>query len=544
MTSRTSLLAFLCFFLFSTANAQFPFVADSTYGVNGIARPLTSTGAVWMHQMYASALQADGKLLVAGTGNTQSNLEVARLNTDGSLDTSFNHTGFAFYNANGSFPWAFTGIKVAPSGKIMVGYCSQNPGNTRYSLLCLMPSGAINTAFGVAGKAEIGPSLSGNELVLTSLEVQPDGKTILVGSGPDAAFGAHKYLIARVTATGVPDSTFGINGLAKCPYLLTENRHMQLLAVRLQADGKILCAGTIPSGAAGNPDTLVLVRYNANGTQDNTYGTTGIMKLQDRIQAGAIRINNANEAYVVGRHGAALSPDTLFIRKFSATGAVASSFGAGGMATVKSVMNIWNDHEQRTYTGRFELMANGKLLVAGTSDSSMTGAYRVSRLQADGTMDDTFATNGTITIPRGKRDYCSDIQLQVDGKVVLTGYYRTGEGVFDTARVLCMRFWDRQGTGPVAGVDAPQQECTVYVYPNPVTGRELNMHYEHKGASCEATYSLISSAGREVAAGHVYMMHGNGMAAIRIADGVPAGLYVLKVGVPGGIASYKVLISR
>lgn len=525
---RWSVLSVL-FFLYALpqANAQLHWALDSTYGQYGMATPVTHSNGVWLHHMFASALQSDGKLVLAGTGNYSNSIEVVKLKADGTLDNTFNTRGHAVFNANGSFPWQFVGLKIDATGRILVGYYSLNPGNARFSVLCIRPDGTLDPTFGSAGKAEIGPALTGTEVSLSSFDIQPDGRIVLAGGGPDA-LSTTKYVIARLTAAGAPDPSFGTSGIVKCPYFIGINRHMVINVIKVQTDGKIIAAGTIPPGAQGTPDSIVMIRYKTNGNLDSAYGNNGIVRLAGNFRPGAIRQDIAGNTFVMSTRGLVGVPDSLYIHKYTANGTLITSFGTGGILAIKERFNIRNEHEQYTYPGRFELLQDGKMIVCGTSDSSATSDYRVMRLLADGTPDTSFATNGVITVARNGRDICTDMVLQADGRIILTGYYRTGEGSFDTARVLAMRFSQmvKPGTNSVGAAPALLQAS---VYPNPVNHGMCTLNYVNPGSAGPAQFSLVSLTGQEMKTGSFYLDHGRGSWTVRLEDIMAPGLYFLRV---------------
>jgi len=509
------------------AIAQLPWALDSTYGQYGIAAPLTHSNGVWLHHMLAATIQNDGKIILAGTGNFSGNLEVIKLRTDGTPDPTFNTSGYALFNANGSYPWQFVGVKTDAGGRIMVAYYSLNPGNARFSVLCIRPNGTLDPSFGVNGKAEIGPSLAGTELGMSSMDIQADGKVVLAGSGTDALM-TSKYVLARLTTTGVPDPSFGTGGLVKCPYFIGVNRHMSINVIKVQPDGKILAAGDIPPGAQGYPDSVVMIRYKINGTLDSTYGNNGIVRLEGKFRSGSIRIDASGNAYVLGSSGIINPKDSLYIHKYTVNGSRVTSFGTNGLLTIKGQFNVRNEKEQYTYPGRFELLSDGKMIVGGTSDSSANSDFRVMRLLADGTPDITFAANGTLTVAKTGRDICTDLLLQSDGRILLTGYYRTGEGTFDTARVLAMRFRQtvKPGSNSVVGLSAG---LGLSLYPNPVRGGVLTLGYDNPGKAGQAHFSLINAIGQELKTGVFYIEPGKGSWTTRLDETWPSGLYYLQI---------------
>ncbi len=517
--------------------AQLPYRMDSSFGTYGMTMPETMldsglSSETRLHQIFDAVLQPDGKLLMAGTANSSYAIEVVRLNIDGTPDTSFNHRGFAIYQPNPGFSWKFHSIRVAPSGNIILGCTCSNPSNIRYSVLCVKPNGMLNTAFGTAGKTDVTIAHAGKQIYLNSMDLQPDGKIILAGGGTDG-FVTEKYVLARITTAGLIDSTYGVNGIVQCPYALTVASSVTANAIRIQPDGKAVFSGVYP-GTAPYTDTVIMVRYKLNGTFDSSYGVNGMTKVSSSIIPGQVRLDTAGYSYVIGRLYVYGGPDTFFIMKFSPTGAIVSSFGTAGTVTVNATIN-----NKYTYlstlvnVGHFDLLPNGCFVVAGPSDSTPLSAYRVCKLLPDGQNDTTFAPNGIITIPRGKKDYCTGVLAQPDGRIVLTGFNRVGS-VVDTAHALAMRLWDGTIITPpppplaVIGTQSGTQ-FSWSVYPNPLAGTQLNIAYNNAGTTSSLQYRLLNTQGRQVATGTTEIIKGTGTATIGIDKKIPAGQYLLQL---------------
>src|SRR5205085_8459332 len=115
---------------------------------------------------------------------------------------------------------------------------------------------------------------AGTGQVLTTLgralavQVQPDGKIVAAGNSGD------HFAVVRYNANGTLDTSFGSNG--EVITAISKNSADLVEAMVLQADGKILVAGETNPSKTSNWD-LALVRYNANGTLDASFGTGGKM---------------------------------------------------------------------------------------------------------------------------------------------------------------------------------------------------------------------------------------------------------------------------
>ena len=205
----------------------------------------------------AVAIQPDGKILVGGNFtqyNGTARNRIVRLNTDGSLDTTFG-IGTGFNNS----VWS---IVVQPDNKILVaGQFSGYSGSARSGVIRLTSTGSIDTTF-----ANISPV---NNTVY-QVALQSDGK-ILMGGIFSTVSGVTCGGIARLTTGGTIDNTFQLSGF-------TTGGGNGIYGVSIDPSGKIICGGSFNtySGASVGGD---IARLNTNGTYDSTFavgsGITG-----------------------------------------------------------------------------------------------------------------------------------------------------------------------------------------------------------------------------------------------------------------------------
>ena len=197
----------------------------------------------------AMVLQADGRILIGGSftevGGTARN-RAARLNADGTLDASFNPN-----IAGGPLP-EVNAIAIDDSGKIIFGggFTSAG-GQTRNRIARFNADGSLDAGFD--------PNASN---VVLALAVQSDGK-ILVGGGFTTIAGQTRNRLARLNADGSLDGGFNPN---------FDNR---VTAVAVQRDGKILVGGSFTTLQPPNSEEPVskarFTRLNADGTVDTNF---------------------------------------------------------------------------------------------------------------------------------------------------------------------------------------------------------------------------------------------------------------------------------
>jgi len=173
------------------------------------------------HHVSTSAVQADGKIIIGGdftTVNGTSRNRIARLNTDGSLDTSFN---------SGANNYVET-ITVQADGKIIIGgQFSAFNGTARNGIARLNADGTLDTSFN--------PGSGANSYVYTSA-VQADGKIIIGGYFTTFNGTAHNR-IARLNTDGSIDASFNPGSGANA----------SVITSAVQADGKIIIGGGFTS---------------------------------------------------------------------------------------------------------------------------------------------------------------------------------------------------------------------------------------------------------------------------------------------------------
>lgn len=110
--------------------------------------------------------------------------------------------------------------------------------------------------------------ISGFDDVLEDVLVQPDGKIIAVGHA--IVQSQKQFYVMRYLPSGAPDNSFGMGGKAT---VTVSNLHNDAKALALQTDGKIMVAGFYRNNSYNDP---VVVRFNPDGTVDNSFGQNGV----------------------------------------------------------------------------------------------------------------------------------------------------------------------------------------------------------------------------------------------------------------------------
>lgn len=240
---------------------------DTTFGNNG--KVTTNIGAQpSVDQALHLAIQSDGKFIIAGDTNIGGSLDFSavRYNADGTLDTTFGTGGIVTADfANTGDNDFGKSVLIQSDGKILLVGHSEVNGSVDFAAVRFTSNGTLDNTFGNAGKATADIGNNSSDLVV-SATLQADGK-ILIG-GSSYVNNERDFAIARFTANGSLDNTFGTGGKVTTDLGV----HDWGNSVAVQTDGKIVLAGY---SEMSDHNELAVVRYNTNGSLDNTFGTSG-----------------------------------------------------------------------------------------------------------------------------------------------------------------------------------------------------------------------------------------------------------------------------
>ena len=245
------------------------------------------------HLLDTLLLQPNGKLVAVGTtnladfGDMYSTIGLVRYNVDGTLDSSFSSDGIVTNDAVGNY-WRYYvgGAVLQTDGKIVVGADAQFKQYDDYGELMhdaprdflvarYNNNGSLDTSFGSGGSAIANFTAAGlSNSFVQSVVRQNDGKILLIGGATDrtGAAGAVDFAIARYNANGTLDTNFGTNGKVLTDF---SNGYDIATSAVLQADGKLLVAGSSTPDINSAQSDIVVVRYNLDGSVDTTFSNNG-----------------------------------------------------------------------------------------------------------------------------------------------------------------------------------------------------------------------------------------------------------------------------
>lgn len=353
--------------------------------------------------VFAMLQQPDGKLVL--TGNGQNNragdydVVVVRLNVDGSLDSSFGTSGIAQMKDGGYDEFGAAIIRQA-DGKLLVAGSSNANRGYDFDFVRFNTDGSVDTSFGNSGRLLV--DFGGNDDQANALVQQPDGSIIASGFARDSN-GFSSMAVLRMSAAGALDTGFGSGGKVTVPFGSLQSA---AAAVALQSDGKIVLAGAVAEPTTGTTPAAstdaALARLNANGALDTSFGAGGKLSINygGKDFLSAIIAEPSGAIDVSGRLQASTPPpNDAFVARFTAAGAVDTSFGNGGKTLIDC-----GDLASASNCTAYALarQSDGKLIVSGYDD--VQTRMLVARLLASGGYAGNVgfaSTSGTVAESAG-----------------------------------------------------------------------------------------------------------------------------------------------
>jgi uncharacterized delta-60 repeat protein len=358
-------------FVFGSANIQ-PGTKDFSFD--------TGEGSGANSVVYTTSIQSDGKVIIGGfftSYNGTGRNRIARLNSDGSLDTTFDV-------GTGANDWVYT-TSIQSDGKVIIGgrFTSYN-GTGINRIARLNSDGSLDTTFDVGTGA--------NSNVLTT-SIQSDGK-VIIGGDFTSYNGTSQNRIARLNSDGSLDTTFDVGTGANFTVQTTS----------IQSDGKVIIGGVFTSYNGTSQNRIA--RLNSDGSLDTTFDvgtgansnvlTTSIQSDGKVIIGGEFTSYNGTGRNRIARLNSDGSLDTTF------------DVGTGANSNVRTT----------------SIQSDEKVIMGGDFWSyNGVGRARIARLNSDGSLDMTF------NVGTGASSTIRTTALQSDGKVIIGGNFNSYNGI-------------------------------------------------------------------------------------------------------------------
>lgn len=413
-------LLVICLVLYTSTCFAQAFAApgdlDLTFSDDGVALDLIQPD---VNYITAVAVQPDGKIVVAGNSRFNAaysfDLAVARYNTDGTLDTSFDFDGFAILGIVPSGV-VVNAMALQPDGKIVIAGYFFNGSNNDVIVVRYNSNGSLDTTFDTEGIVSTDIS-NGNELGY-GVAIQSDGK-ILVG-GQYSGGGAFQFLMIRYSTDGSLDTTFDSDGIVITTVL---GANALGRSVAIQEDGKIILAGYIDTITGYD---FAVVRLNTDGSLDTSFdedgtSTANFFGLNDFGRE--VKIQPDGKIIVVG--DVFNGDDTDFgVARFNTDGTIDTTFDNDGLVITQVNPNVFD------FATSVAVQIDGKIVVGGYTFGNVNTDFAVVRYNANGSLDDAlwnsssgklFGTGGKAIFDFGQSDQIEGIAIDSMGRIIAAG---------------------------------------------------------------------------------------------------------------------------
>lgn len=398
---------------------------DSSFGTNGLITHNPGPG-----DDLGSGIQIadDGRILYAakvGAPPHAKGFTIMRCNTNGVADSTWGSDGEVdLASSNGDD--GVSGINILRDGTILATGGSFNGEYSNFSVTRFTPNGLLDASFGHQGSATIG--IDGANINANSAAIQSDNSIVFAGEVITGS--VYAIALARITKDGIPDSTFGTDGVVTTAF---GNDDDGAYKCAVQSDDKIVVTGYTGNSTQYNG---FVIRYMPNGSIDSTFGTAGVVVfgLGTEEEGNAIGVQPDGKIVISGRTTSGSDRNILLMR-LNPNGSMDNSFGINGITV--TALSTGNDGG---YSLTFQ--KDGKILLGGFTYPGSSFDAAIVRYTADGKLDPEFGTSGRVVydMGSGKQEVLTSIVVQADGKIIAGGYSGTfaGGGV-DDAQTLLIR---------------------------------------------------------------------------------------------------------
>lgn len=378
---------------------------DNSFGSQGIS--IISPGnPINIFEFYPMAVFVDGKIYASGyiTQGDNGDLFVVSLNSDGTEDDSFGNSGRVILDLDNTNDLAGS-IGIQPTtNKLLIAatavHNNQPAYQSKYVVIRINKDGTPDQDFGKSSLVFDDKSLS--ETFYASTIVLSDGKLI---SGGYAWNGTDRdFLLTKFLNDGTIDSSFNLTGQVFTDFGDAD----QILQLKELPGGKLMAYGK--SGAL-----FAMARYHADGTRDNTFNGTGLFVLDTGLPFSTISIHPDGKIVLAGSTFDGLNVGEVAVVRLNADGTFDNTFGSGGKKTDNTgfnvLINIYAD-----------LQADQKMMVAGRYVENSQSKIFLIKYDVNGSRDLSFGTNGIVTTNFGSDDYyIGGVKVLDNDNILVTG---------------------------------------------------------------------------------------------------------------------------
>jgi uncharacterized delta-60 repeat protein len=278
-----------------------------------------------------------------GTGGDRWAFGIVRLTSGGAPDLGFDLDGRAIidFDPGGSLSAEATGVVVLPDGRIVVAGSQISSSSAVIAVTRLNANGTPDTSFNGTGRRLVALP---TPAITLAMALRPDGRLVLAGAILDSGLTTTDMFVAQLQSNGELDPTFGPGGYRLIAFDQGGDNFDIARALTLDGDGRVIVAGQAQVAAAGPVQVrMALARLTATGALDASFGTAGRLMvpiLRDGIEvaaaAEAVQIDGQGRIVVAGAAGPsqAVSDRDVVMARLLANGSLDETFGDAGRRLV------------------------------------------------------------------------------------------------------------------------------------------------------------------------------------------------------------------
>ena len=435
--------------LLATPGAADPGDLDPTFDGDG----KVTTHIRFTDEVRGVAIQADGKIVAAGHTICEPcavpvqphDFALARYNRDGSLDTTFDGDGKVTTDFDVGEDQAFA-VAIQADGKIIAAGSANGPSSFDFAVARYNADGSLDPTFDIDGK--VTTDFAGGNDQGRGVAIQADGKIVVAGVAVSAAClpcdgpASDNFGLARYNPDGSLDPTFGFVGRQVTDFVGGPD---EARAVAIQADGKIVAAGVAICDPCVLPVIPVphdfgLVRYNTDGSLDSTFDGDGRVTtdFEDDDEAWGVALQPDGKIVAAGSAAHSSGARLFALARYATNGSLDTAFEGDGKLTTQ----FSEDDGARAVA----IQRDGKIVAAGfTFLFSGQSDFALARYNTNGSLDTIFGGDGRVSTDFGSFDHANAVAIQGDGKIVSAGF---SDGDFALARYKVCRVSSRRSSIP------------------------------------------------------------------------------------------------
>jgi len=364
---------------------------DATFATGGVQTSASSQGS-----LSDLTFLEDGRIVVVGN-HASADLLMAAFDADGTLDSTFGSGGVVITDVDGGYD-SFSAIQQQADGRLIVAGQSV-VGSRDFLVAAYSTEGVLDTTFGTNGYTSL--DFDGGGDAGRALAILADDSIVVAGYG-DSAEGDEDFAVTKLDADGQLDTTFGTDGWASVDFAEGDDRATDMA---IDDAGRILVVG---EAELGTERTFGVARLTAAGTLDTTFGTDGLttVAVTSACEANAIALDG--DAIWVAGFASTEDEGSMALVALDADGVVDDGFGEGGWVTIDFPANRASANALILRPGGGFLLAGSQGSGGTGVDAAMAALTSVGALDPrfgeDGRLVASYGTGGSDIFFNARRD--------------------------------------------------------------------------------------------------------------------------------------------